>query len=107
MKIRADMLDSALSEYIDELFNTFQFNAINVLNKIGAKVKAKQMIKPLVDTLGDADGKIDVLMLEELAMPEIRKLGNVDIPAMGTKYIFKESDFINFFNKLKEKSNVE
>lgn len=107
MKIRADMLDSAINEYIDEVFNGLQFNTVNVLNKIGAKIKAKQFIKPIVDALGDEKGMIDITMLEDMAMPELRKLGSIEVPAMGTKYTFKESDFINFFNKLKEKSNDE
>lgn len=107
MKIRPDMLNIAISEYIDEVFNSFQFNTINVINKIGAKFKAQQMIAPIVQMLGDENGLIDIVKLEEYAMPELKKLGSIEVPAMGTKYTFKESDFINFFNKLKEKSNDE
>lgn len=107
MKIRPDMLNLAISEYIDEVFNNFQFNTINVINKIGAKFKAQQMVAPVVQMLGDENGLIDVVKLEEYAMPEFKKLGVVEVPALGTKYTFKEQDFINFFNKLKEKANDE
>ena len=95
----------AMSEYLDEVFNSFQFNTINVINKIGAKFKLEQMMTPVVNMLGDDKGMIDVVKLEEYAMPELKKLGMVEIPAIGTRYTFKEQDFINFFNKLKEKAN--
>ena len=55
--------------------------------------------------LKDSDGLIDIDLLESTIMPEVRRLGLIEIPAIGTKYRFKEDDFIILFNKIKEKAN--
>lgn len=105
MKIRKDMLKSALDEYTDELFNNFDFNITNITNKVISKLAINKYIDSIADMLKDNEGLIDVDMLETTIMPEIKRLGVIEIPAIGTKYRFREDDFIILFNKIKEKAN--
>lgn len=103
MKIREDMLMSVVDEYIDEVFNGFTFNTINVLNKIGAKLKAKQAICAICKMIGDDQHILDIDQIESVVMPEVRKLGVIEVPGIGTKYTFNENDFIKLFAKMKER----
>ncbi|MBR3490250.1 MAG: hypothetical protein IKH36_02045 [Bacilli bacterium] len=105
MKIRKDMLKSALDEYTDELFNNFDFNITNITNKVISKLTINKYIDSIADMLKDNEGLIDIDMLESTIMPEIKRLGVIEIPAIGTKYRFREDDFIILFNKIKEKAN--
>lgn len=105
MKIRKDMLKSALDEYTDELFNNFDFNITNITNKVISKLAINKYMDSIADMLKDNEGFIDVDMLETTIMPEIKRLGVIEIPAIGTKYRFREDDFIILFNKIKEKAN--
>lgn len=105
MKIRKEMLKSALDEYTDELFNNFDFNITNITNKVIIKLAINKYIDSIADMLKDSDGLIDIDMLESTIMPEVKRLGLIEIPAIGTKYRFKEDDFIILFNKIKEKAN--
>lgn len=105
MKIRKDMLKSALDEYTDELFNNFDFNITNITNKVISKLAINKYMDSIADMLKDNEGLIDVDMLETTIMPEIKRLGVIEIPAIGTKYRFREDDFIILFNKIKEKAN--
>ena len=105
MKIRKDMLKSALDEYTDELFNNFDFNITNITNKVISKLAINKYMDSIADMLKDNEGLIDIDMLETTIMPEIKRLGVIEIPAIGTKYRFREDDFIILFNKIKEKAN--
>lgn len=105
MKIREDMMLSAVEDYIEEIFGGFKFNTINALNKIGVTLAARKAVKKFCALVGDENGVVDVDELEGVVMPEVRKLGVVEIPAIGTKYTFNENDFIKLFAKIKEKAN--
>lgn len=105
MKIRKDMLKTALEEYVDETFNNFDFNITNVTNKIISKLAINKYIHTIADMLKDEDGMINVDELEATIMPEIRRLGLIEIPGIGTKYRLREDDFVILFNKIKEKAN--
>ena len=106
MKIRKEMLKSALEEYVDETFNNFDFNITNVTNKLISKLAINKYIHTIADMLKDEDGMINVDELEATIMPEIKRLGIIEIPGLGTKYRLREEDFIVLFNKIKEKSNA-
>lgn len=105
MKIRKELLKSALEDYTDELFNQFDFNITNITNKIISKLAINRYMDSIADMLKDADGLINIDELENTIMPEVRRLGIIEIPGIGTKYRFKEDDFIILFNKIKEKAN--
>ena len=106
MKIRKEMLKSALEEYVDEIFNTFDFNITNITNKVISKLAINKYIGTIGDMLKDDEGFINVDELEATVMPEIRRLGIVEIPAIGTKYRLREDDFNILFNKIKEQTNA-
>ena len=105
MKIRKENLKSALEEYIDETFNGFDFNITNVTNKIISKLAVNKYIHTIADMLKDNEGLIDIDELENAIMPEIKRLGVIEIPGIGTKYRLREDDFHILFNKIKEKAN--
>lgn len=105
MKIRKELLKSALEDYTDELFNQFDFNITNITNKIISKLAINKYMDSIVDMLKDNEGLINIDDLENTIMPEVRRLGIIEIPGIGTKYRFKEDDFIILFNKIKEKAN--
>ena len=105
MKIRKELLKSALEDYTDELFNQFDFNITNITNKIISKLAINKYMDSIADMLKDNEDLINVDDLENTIMPEVRRLGIIEIPGIGTKYRFKEDDFIILFNKIKEKAN--
>ena len=105
MKIRKENLKLALEEYIDETFNGFDFNITNVTNKIISKLSINKYIHTIADMLKDNEGLIDIDELENAIMPEIKRLGVIEIPGIGTKYRLREDDFHILFNKIKEKAN--
>lgn len=105
MKIRKENLKSALEEYVDETFNGFDFNIANVTNKIISKLAINKYIHTIADMLKDDEGLIDVDELENTIMPEIKRLGVIEIPGVGAKYRLREDDFHILFNKIKEKAN--
>lgn len=106
MKIRKEMLKSALEQYTDELFNNFEFNITNITNKIISKLAINRYMDSIANMLVDENGLINVDELESTIMPEVRRLGIIEIPGIGTKYRFKEDDFIILFNKIKENANA-
>ena len=106
MKIRKEMLKSALEQYTDEVFNNFEFNITNITNKIISKLAINRYMDSIANMLVDDQGMINVDELEAIIMPEVRRLGIIEIPAIGTKYRFKEDDFIILFNKIKENANA-
>jgi hypothetical protein len=104
MNIREDVFMNVMDEYIDETFNGFSFNAVNVLNKIGAKLVFRNFVKKFSNLISD-NGMINIESIENIILPEIQKLGVIEIPAIGTKYTFNENDFIKLFAKMKGKAN--
>ena len=104
MKIRAELLKSALEDYIDEVFNGFHQDLVNMINRIGAKMKVGQMITDYGSTIADSEGYINVSDLENYVMPEVKKLGIIEVNGVGKKFSFNENDIIKLFAKIKEKS---
>ena len=49
MKIRKEMLKSALDEYTDELFNNFDFNITNITNKVISKLAINKYMDSIAD----------------------------------------------------------
>ena len=60
MKIRKEMLKSALDEYTDEVFNNFDFNITNIVNKVISKLAINKYMDTIADMLKDSDGLIDI-----------------------------------------------
>lgn len=104
MKIRTELLKTALEDYIDEVFNGFNQDLANMINRVGAKMKLGQMMTDYGRAIADAEGYINVSELENYVMPEVRKLGIIEINGVGKRFSFNESDVAKLFSKIKEKS---
>lgn len=105
MKIKSDDLRSALNEYIDEVFAGFTQDWWNTGNKLGAKILLGYQLDKYLPMFSNKEGLIDITHVEEYAMPEIRKLGVVEVPGIGKNYTFNENDFLRLFAKIKEKAH--
>ena len=105
MRIKESDLRSVLNEYIDEVFAGFTQDWWNVGNKLGAKIILGRQLDKYLPMFTDPDGYIDLTNVEEYTMPEIRKMGVLDIPGIGKNYSFNENDFLRLFAKLKGKAN--
>lgn len=104
MKIRLELLKSVIEDYIDETFDGFKQDLANMMNRVGAKMRLGQMITDYGDTMTDSQGMIDVTSLENYVLPEVRKLGIIEVTGIGKKFSFNENDVIKLFSKIKEKS---
>lgn len=103
MKIRVELLKTALEDYIDEVFNGFNQDLANMINRVGAKMKLGQMVTEYGATLADAEGFINISELENYVMPEVRKLGIIEVNGVGKRFSFNESDVTRLFSRIKEK----
>ena len=104
MKIRLEMLKSVLEDYVDEVFNGFKQDLANMINRVGAKMRLGQLITDYGEMVADEQGTINVDKLEEYIMPEIRKLGVIEINGVGKKFSFNENDVLKLFAKIRERS---
>lgn len=104
MKIRLELLQSVIDEYIDEVFNGFKQDLANMINRVGAKMRVTQAIEDYGKVIADEQGIVNVDRLEKYVMPEVRKLGIIEINGVGKKFSFNEGDVMKLFSKIKEKS---
>lgn len=107
MKIRLEILKNVLEDYIDEVFDGFKQDLANMINRVGAKMKLGQMITDYGNAIADEEGHIDVSTLENYVMPEVRKLGIIEIAGVGKRFSFNENDVIKLFSRIKERSTNE
>lgn len=103
MKIRIELLKTALEDYIDEVFNGFNQDLANMINRVGAKMKLGQMVTEYGTAIADTEGFINIAELENYVMPEVRKLGIIEVNGVGKRFSFNESDVTRLFSKIKEK----
>lgn len=103
MKIRVELLKTALEDYIDEVFNGFNQDLANMINRVGAKMKLGQMVTEYGTALADTEGFINISELENYVMPEVRKLGIIEVNGVGKRFSFNESDVTRLFSRIKEK----
>ena len=54
--------------------------------------------------LFDQEGNLNVEDLEALLMPEVKKLGLIEISGINKRYSFKEDDFLRLFAQIKSRS---
>lgn len=102
MKIRNDLAKSAVQEYITETFNGFDFSVGNVATMLAAKMYVHNNFDRVLPIISQ-NGFIDIDALEQIALPEIEKMGKFELPGLGTKYAFGPDDVKKLIVKLKQK----
>ncbi len=98
--ITKENLQNAVNSYVDDVFNTFEFNMANAMKKIGVKFLVSTKFD-MVDMFLNEQGMLDVSKLEAIALPEVEKLGKIDLA--GIK--FNLDDARDLFRKIKEYDN--
>ena len=102
MKIRNDVAKSALMDFITETFNGFEFSFANVAGLVAVKLFLNNNFEKILPIISQ-NGYIDIDALEQIAVPEIEKLGKFEVPGIGTKYSFDADDVKRLIAKMKQK----
>ena len=102
MKIRNDIAKSVLMDFITETFNGFEFSFANVAGLIAVKLFLNNNFEKILPIISQ-NGYIDIDALEQIAVPEIEKLGTFEVPGIGTKYSFGADDVKRLIAKMKQK----
>ena len=74
MKIRNDVAKSVLMDFITETFNGFEFSFANVAGLVAVKLFLNNNFEKILPIISQ-NGYIDIDALEQIAVPEIEKLG--------------------------------
>ena len=102
MKIRNDLAKAATMEFVTETFSSFNFSLANVAGLVAAKLFINNNFDKILPIISQ-DGYIDIDALEEIVMPEVEKLGKIEVPGLGTKYSFGVDDAKKLIAKMKQK----
>ena len=102
MKIRNDIAKSVLMDLITETFNGFEFSFANVAGLVAVKLFLNNNFEKILPIISQ-NGYIDIDALEQIAVPEIEKLGKFEVPGIGTKYSFGADDVKRLIAKMKQK----
>jgi hypothetical protein len=102
MKIRNDIAKGVVMDFITETFNGFDFSFANVAGLVAVKLFINNNFDKILPIISQ-NGYIDIDSLEQIAMPEIEKLGKFEINGIGTKYSFGVDDVKKLIAKMKQK----
>ena len=103
MRIKSDDLREVLMNYIEEMFAQLTQGWENMVNKVVIKMLINNKFNVL-DPLFDNEGKMNVEDLENFLMPEVRKLGVIEIKGLNKQFNLREDDFIRLFAQIKSRS---
>lgn len=106
MKIKSEDLKDVLMNYVETLFAQFSQGWENMVNKVAVKMLISNRFNE-ISPLFDKDGKMSVDDLEAFLLPEVKKLGVIEISGLNRKFNFKEDDFIKLFAQIKSRSTNE
>lgn len=101
MEVRSEVMQQALKGFIDDMFSKTELNLRNAVNAIGAKVIMHNKVGQFLPMLENEKGLIDVDFLEGVVQEEVKKMGSIIIPAIGTTYKLNEQDVQNLFAKVR------
>lgn len=101
MEVRSEVLQEAMKQFVDDMFSKTELNLKNAINAIGAKVMMHNKVGQFLPLLANDQGMIDVDFLEQTVLEEVKKMGSIMIPAIGTTYKLKEQDIQNLFAKVR------
>ena len=105
MKIRNDIAKSVLMDFITETFNGFEFSFANVAGLVAVKLFLNNNFEKILPIISQ-NGYIDIDALEQIAVPEIEKLGNFEVPGIGTKKSFGAIDVKRLIAKMTQKGEA-
>lgn len=103
MRIRNDVAKSVVMDYIAETFQGFNFSVANVAGMIAAKLYVHNNFEKILPVISQG-GFIDIDAMEQIVMPEMERLGVIEMPGLGTKYSFTVEDVKKLIHKLKQKA---
>lgn len=101
MEVRIEVLQEAMKQFVDDMFSKTELNLKNAINAIGAKVMMHNKVGQFLPFLANEQGMIDVDFLEKTVLEEVKKMGSIMIPAIGTTYKLNEQDVQNLFAKVR------
>lgn len=101
MEVRSEVLQEAMKQFVDDMFSKTELNLKNAINAIGAKVMMHNKVGQFLPFLANEQGLIDVDFLEQTVLEEVKKMGSIMIPAIGTTYKLNEQDVQNLFGKIR------
>ena len=99
MEVRSEVLQEAMKQFVDDMFSKTELNLRNAVNAIGAKVMMHNKVGQFLPLLENEKGMIDIDFLEKTVNEEVKKMGSIIIPAIGTTYKLNEQDVQNLFAK--------
>lgn len=103
MRIRSDDLREVLMNYIEDMFAQLSQGWENMVNKVVIKMLINNKFNVLAP-LFDNESKMNVEDLENFLMPEVRKLGVIEIKGLNKQFNLREDDFIRLFAQIKSRS---
>lgn len=90
-------------DYISETFSGFEFSVANVATMVMAKMFVHNNFEKILPIISDGD-YIDIDALEQIAMPEVERLGKFELPGFGTKYSFSCDDVKKLLGRIKQRA---
>ena len=99
MEVRTEVFVQAINQFINDMFTKTELNLKNATNAIAVKMYVHNKLGNQLSMLADEKGMIDVDFLEDITKEEMKKLGSIIIPAIGTTYKLNEQDVQNLFAK--------
>lgn len=102
MEVRPEVIAQALNEFVTDMFSKTELNIKNATNAIVVKMFIHNKVEKQLAMFANDEGLIDVDFLEETTKEELKKLGSVVIPAIGTSYKISETDVHNLFAKIRK-----
>ena len=106
MRIKSDDLRDVLMNYIEDMFAQLTQGWENMVNKVVIKMLINNKFNVL-SPMFDAEGKLNVDDLENFLMPEVRKLGVIEIKGLNKQFNLREDDFIRLFAQIKSRSTKD
>lgn len=107
MEVRTEVFIQAINQFINDMFAKTELNLKNATNAIAVKMYVHNKLGNQLSILADEKGMIDVDFLEDITKEEMKKLGSIIIPAIGTSYKLNEVDVHNLFAKIREMGDKE
>ncbi len=101
--ITKENLRNAVDEFVDNMFQSVPEKGWGLYVQRGLASYMIEMNFDMVDAFLDKDGFINVDMLEKSVLPQLNKVGVIQVGA----FTLRNDDFTNFFNTIRKFDNGE